>query len=64
MELDDARVKIVCAEVSFAGERTVRGGDVTVEALWRSLITSTSSMIPDIPGLAGTPYLINRNFTG
>ncbi|MEH2071349.1 MAG: hypothetical protein V7K47_24880 [Nostoc sp.] len=36
--MDDARVKILCAEVSFAGERAVRGGDVTVEALWRSLI--------------------------
>ncbi len=24
--------------------------------------TGTSSLIPDIPGLAGTPYLTNRNF--
>jgi dihydrolipoamide dehydrogenase len=26
------------------------------------LNTGTSSLIPDIPGLAGTPYLTNRNF--
>ncbi|GAX39816.1 FAD-dependent pyridine nucleotide-disulfide oxidoreductase [Tolypothrix sp. NIES-4075] len=60
--LDDAGVKIVCAEASFVGERTVRGGDVTVQAPMVIVNTGTSSLIPDIPGLAGTPYLTNRNF--
>ncbi|MBW4428885.1 MAG: FAD-dependent oxidoreductase [Nostoc desertorum CM1-VF14] len=60
--LDDAGVKIVCAEASFVGERTVKGGDVTVQAPMVILNTGTSSLIPDIPGLAGTPYLTNRNF--
>ncbi|MEH1904468.1 MAG: FAD-dependent oxidoreductase [Nostoc sp.] len=60
--LDDAGVKIVCAEASFVGERTVRGGDVTVQAPIVIVNTGTSSLIPDIPGLAGTPYLTNRNF--
>nr|WP_257237099.1 FAD-dependent oxidoreductase [Nostoc sp. 'Peltigera malacea cyanobiont' DB3992] len=60
--LDDAGVKIVCAEASFVGERTVRGGDVTVEAPMVIVNTGTSSLIPDISGLAGTPYLTNRNF--
>ncbi|MEH2391985.1 MAG: FAD-dependent oxidoreductase [Nostoc sp.] len=60
--LDDAGVKIVCAEASFVGERTVKGGDVTVQAPMVIINTGTSSLIPDIPGLAGTPYLTNRNF--
>ncbi|MBV8886227.1 MAG: FAD-dependent oxidoreductase [Chroococcidiopsidaceae cyanobacterium CP_BM_RX_35] len=60
--LDSAGVKIVCAEASFIGERTVRGGDVTVQAPLVIINTGTSSLIPDIPGLAGTPYLTNRNF--
>lgn len=60
--LDDADVKIVCAEASFVGERTVRGDDVTVQAPIVIVNTGTSSLIPDIAGLAGTPYLTNRNF--
>ncbi|MBW4456082.1 MAG: FAD-dependent oxidoreductase [Nostoc indistinguendum CM1-VF10] len=60
--LDNAGVKIVYAEASFVAERTVKGGDVTVQAPMVILNTGTSSLIPDIPGLAGTPYLTNRNF--
>jgi len=60
--LDSAGVKIICAEASFVGERTVRGGEVTVQAPLVIINTGTSSLIPDIPGLAGTPYLTNRNF--
>ncbi|MEH1891455.1 MAG: FAD-dependent oxidoreductase [Nostoc sp.] len=60
--LDNAGVKIVCAEASFVGERTVKGGDVTVQAPLVIVNTGTSSLIPDISGLAGTPYLTNRNF--
>ena len=60
--LSEAGVKVVCAEASFAGERTVTGGDVTVGAPLVVINTGTSSLTPNIPGLAGTPYLTNRNF--
>lgn len=60
--LVDAGVKVVCAEASFTGERTVTGGEVTVQAPLVVLDTGTSSLIPEIPGLASTPYLTNRNF--
>lgn len=60
--LETADVKVVCAEASFVGERTVKGGDVTVQAPLVIINTGTSSLIPEIPGLAGTPYLTNRNF--
>jgi dihydrolipoamide dehydrogenase len=60
--LHGAGVKVVCAEASFTGERTVTGGDVTVQAPLVVINTGTSSLTPNIPGLAGTPYLTNRNF--
>ncbi len=60
--LEDAGVKIVRAEASFAGERTVTGGDVTVQAPIVVINTGTSSLIPALPGLAETPYLTNRSF--
>ena len=60
--LEDAGVKIVFAEASFMGERTVIGGEVTVQAPIVVINTGTSSLIPALPGLAETPYLTNRNF--
>ncbi|MEH2176007.1 dihydrolipoyl dehydrogenase family protein [Nostoc sp.] len=60
--LETAGVKVICAEAAFVGERTVKGGDVTLQAPLVIINTGTSSLIPDIPGLAGTPYLTNRNF--
>lgn len=60
--LHGAGVKVVCAEASFIGERTVTGGDVTIQAPIIVINTGTSSFIPKIPGLANTPYLTNRNF--
>ncbi|MGH2413533.1 MAG: dihydrolipoyl dehydrogenase family protein, partial [Microcystaceae cyanobacterium] len=60
--LEEAGVKIVCAEAAFVGERTVSGGDMTVQAATVIINTGTTSLVPDIPGLAGTPYLTNRNF--
>jgi pyruvate/2-oxoglutarate dehydrogenase complex dihydrolipoamide dehydrogenase (E3) component len=60
--LDSAGVRVVCAEAAFTGERTVSGSGVTVQAPIVVINTGTSSTIPDIPGLAGTPYLTNRNF--
>ncbi|BCL34767.1 dihydrolipoyl dehydrogenase family protein [Nostoc sp. MS1] len=60
--LESAGVRIVYAEAAFTGERTVSGGGVTVQAPIIVINTGTSSTIPQIPGLAGTPYLTNRNF--
>ena len=60
--LDSAGVRVVRAEASFIGERTVQGGDVTVQAPLVVINTGTSALVPKLPGLAGTPYLTNRNF--
>lgn len=60
--LEEAGVRVVCAEARFTGERTVTGGEVTVQAPLVVINTGTSSLLPEIPGLAGTPYLTNRNF--
>ncbi|NJP12633.1 MAG: FAD-dependent oxidoreductase [Leptolyngbyaceae cyanobacterium RU_5_1] len=60
--LEGAGVQMVCAEASFTGERTVKGGDVTVQAPLVVINTGTAALIPKIPGLAETPYLTNRNF--
>ncbi|MBW4671480.1 MAG: FAD-dependent oxidoreductase [Cyanomargarita calcarea GSE-NOS-MK-12-04C] len=60
--LHNAGVRVVCGEAAFTGERTVTGGEVTVQSPIVIINTGTSSLIPDIPGLANTPYLTNRNF--
>lgn len=60
--LESAGVRVVCAEASFTGERTVQGGDVTVQAPLVIINTGTAALVPKLPGLAGTPYLTNRNF--
>jgi dihydrolipoamide dehydrogenase len=60
--LQNAGVHVVCETASFSGERTVTGGDVTVQAPLVVINTGTSALVPNIPGLAGTPYLTNRNF--
>jgi len=60
--LEGAGVKVVCAEAAFTGDRTVTGGDLTLQAPLVVINTGTSSLVPDIAGLEGTPYLINRNF--
>jgi pyruvate/2-oxoglutarate dehydrogenase complex dihydrolipoamide dehydrogenase (E3) component len=60
--LDNAAVQVVCAEASFMGKEIVQGGGLMAQAPIVVINTGTSSLIPDIPGLAGTPYLTNRNF--
>lgn len=60
--LGGAGVKVICAEASFTGEHIVTGGDVSVQAPIIVINTGTSSLMPDIPGLAEAPYLTNRNF--
>ena len=60
--LEDAGVKVIKAEASFTGEHTVTGGGVTFQAPLVVINTGTSPLIPDLTGLAGTPYLTNLNF--
>jgi pyruvate/2-oxoglutarate dehydrogenase complex dihydrolipoamide dehydrogenase (E3) component len=60
--LEAAGVNIVYAEAAFTGERTVTGGDRTITSPIVVINTGTSASIPELPGLAGTPYLTNRNF--
>jgi pyruvate/2-oxoglutarate dehydrogenase complex dihydrolipoamide dehydrogenase (E3) component len=60
--LEGAGVEVVCAEASFTDCQVVTGGDITVEAPVIVINTGTSSLIPNIPGLAETPFLTNRNF--
>ena len=60
--MESAGVKVIRAEASFTGERIVTGGGVSFEAPLVVINTGTSPFIPDIPGLAGTPYLTNLNF--
>lgn len=59
--LENAGVRVVCAEASFSGVRTVTG-EVTIQAPLVVINTGTSSLIPKISGLAQTPFLTNRNF--
>ena len=60
--MQSSGVRVVRAEASFRGERTVYGGGVTITAPLVVINTGTSPLIPDIPGLANTPYLTNLNF--
>lgn len=60
--LSNAGVKVICAEAAFVDAQTVHGGDRTVQAPIVVVNTGTSALILNIPGLAETPYLTNRNF--
>ncbi len=60
--LQAAGVKVVWAEASFTGDHTIIGGGITVKSPLIVINTGTSSLTPPISGLAGTPYLTNRNF--
>lgn len=60
--LDAAGVRIVRAEASFTGARTVSGGGETIEAPLVVIDTGTSAFVPMVPGLEGIPYLTNATF--
>ena len=59
--LEKAGVEVVHAQAAFTGERQVNGGDRAVSAPIVVIDTGTTAAVPDIPGLAGTPYLIIMN---
>lgn len=60
--LEQAGVRLVRAEARFVGERRVEGGGVRAQAPVVLIDTGTSPLEPEIPGLAGTPYLTSDNF--
>lgn len=60
--LEDANVRLVQAEASFVDRRTVTGGGLTVQAPVVVINTGKSPVVPDIPGLADTPYITYANF--
>jgi pyruvate/2-oxoglutarate dehydrogenase complex dihydrolipoamide dehydrogenase (E3) component len=60
--LDDARVRVVEAEASFVGERTVAGGGVVVAAELVVIDTGTTASAPPMKGLAGAGYMTNETF--
>ena len=60
--LNSAGVELVEAEAKFIAPHTVQGGDVTVEADTIIINTGKSPFVPDIPGLADTPYLTYQSF--
>src|SRR5476649_1784783 len=60
--LGAAGVRVVRAQASFVGVRTLMGGDVTATAPLVVINTGTTALVPPIPGLAGTPFVTNANF--
>ncbi len=59
--ISDAGVYCVHAEAKFVAPNTVSGGNYTVEAPLVILDVGGRAVHPDIPGLAGTPFLTNEN---
>ncbi|MAU00184.1 MAG: dihydrolipoyl dehydrogenase [Anaerolineaceae bacterium] len=60
--LNSVDAELVEAEAGFIGSHTVQGGDTTVEAENIIINTGKSPFVPDILGLADTPYLTYQNF--
>lgn len=60
--LTGAGVSLIHGEASFAGERVVTAGGFEVTAPLVVINTGTSAAIPNVAGLAQTPYLTNVSF--
>jgi len=60
--LNHPNIQLVRVEASFTGERQVAGGGETWEAPFVLIDTGSHAVVPDLPGLADTPYLTDRNF--
>jgi pyruvate/2-oxoglutarate dehydrogenase complex dihydrolipoamide dehydrogenase (E3) component len=60
--LTEAGVEVIHGEAAFADERVVRAGADEVTAPLIVIDTGTSASIPNVPGLADTPYLTNKTF--
>jgi dihydrolipoamide dehydrogenase len=59
--LDHPNIQLVRAEASFTGERQVVGGGETWQAPFVLINTGTRAVVPDVPGLADTPFRTDRN---
>ena len=55
-------VEVIRAEAAFTGERSVSGGGIEVAAPLIVIDTGTSATVPNISGLASTPFLTNKTF--
>ena len=60
--VNKAGVRLVKAEAHFTGERTVKGGDVEVQAETVVINTGGRPAVPNIPGLQGSPFLTSDTF--
>jgi pyruvate/2-oxoglutarate dehydrogenase complex dihydrolipoamide dehydrogenase (E3) component len=60
--LAGAGVEVVRAQGTFTSERAVSGGGRTVRGGVVVIDTGTSPSLPNIDGLAGSPYLTNTTF--
>jgi dihydrolipoamide dehydrogenase len=60
--LNHPNIQLVRAEASFVGERQVTDGGDTWEAPFVLIDTGSRAVVPDLPGLADTPYLTDHNF--
>jgi pyruvate/2-oxoglutarate dehydrogenase complex dihydrolipoamide dehydrogenase (E3) component len=60
--LAEAGVEVIHGEAAFTGERTVTGSGAGFSAPFIAIDTGASPAIPDVPGLADTPYLTNKTF--
>ena len=61
-KLEAAGVHIVSARAAFSGPHEIEGGGIKVQAPIIVINTGTSALVPDTPGLAGTPFLTNADF--
>lgn len=60
--LAEAGVEVIHGEAAFTGERIVSAEGVDATAPLIVINTGTSPAIPNVPGLADTPYLTNITF--
>jgi pyruvate/2-oxoglutarate dehydrogenase complex dihydrolipoamide dehydrogenase (E3) component len=60
--LVEAGVEVIRTEASFSGERIVKGDGIEITAPLIVINTGTSASIPNVPGLAATPFLTNTTF--
>jgi dihydrolipoamide dehydrogenase len=60
--LNQPNIQLIRAEASFVDERQVAGGGETWEAPFVLIDTGSRAVVPDLPGLADTPYFTDRNF--
>jgi dihydrolipoamide dehydrogenase len=58
----ELKIDLVRASASFTGERTVTGGGRAVRAPLVVIDTGGRPIVPNVPGLAGTPYFTNENW--